>query len=76
MNERRSTLRNDLLKYVVRVAKLRLLCKYITLIEIKLYKKENRKEGCALSSEKPAVKGGVKPSKTVAQLVKNLPADA
>ena len=51
MNERRSTLRNDLLKFMVRVAKLRLLCKYITLIEIKMYKKENRKEGCALFRE-------------------------
>lgn len=52
MNERGSTLRDDLLKFMVRVAKLQLLCKYLTLIEIKMYKKENRKEGCSLSLQR------------------------
>ena len=52
MNERGSTLRNHLLKFMVRVAKLRLLCKHLTLIEIKRYKKENRKEGCSLSLQR------------------------
>ena len=64
------------MKFVLRVAKLQVLCKYISLIEIKMYKEENRKQGCSLSSEKPEVKGNIKPSKMVAQLVKNLPVDA
>ena len=62
------------MKFVLRVAKLQVLCKYITLIEIKMYKEENRKQGCSLSSEKPEVKGNIKPSKMVAGMVKNLPA--